>query len=71
VIVQSDGGLVDGVAKFLLQRHLLADELAVFKKCLLGGICNQDAVVTVEQHILTRLKFRAGDLQSHYGRDAK
>ena len=69
--VEGDGGLVDGGAEFFLQGDLFADQLAVFKQGLVGGINDDDPVVAVEESGGAGDEFLAGGMKADDGGDAE
>ncbi len=71
MVVQRDGRLLHHVAEFFLERDLFADQLAILKQRLVGGIDDDDAIEAVQQGILTCFQFLAGILQANYGRNAQ
>ena len=51
---------VERVPQVYFQGVLLADELAILEQRLLGGVDDNDAVVTIEQGMLAGLQLQAG-----------
>ena len=71
MIVEGDGGLLEGVAKFFLERNLFTHQHTVFKQRLIGGVDDEDAVEAIEQRVIPVLQQFARVLQPDHCRDAK
>jgi len=56
VSVDRDGRLELDVTQLLLQRGLLAGELAILKERLVGGVNDEETIETVQERVLTALE---------------
>jgi len=67
--VERDGGHALHLAELFLEGDLAADDLAVFKKGLVGGVDDDDAVIAVQQGVLAVLEDLAEVLEADDGGD--